>query len=197
MVIGSHNSWSYLRPKKWWMRLIACTARCQREDIVSQCVKHNVRCLDLHVRFSFGADKQWALQIVHGPIVYENKNNLDSILRILNNYGDIYIRVILDVRTRQARHDYNYQRILFQSFCREYEERYPNIKFWCGRMVTGWALDYSFKNDPICIERYGSVTQRKWLWGWWPWLFARLHNKTILEKGAVGDILLMDYVDLV
>ena len=179
------------------MRLIAFTARCQRKDIISQYVKYDVHCFDLHVRFSFGADKQWALQIVHGPIVYEDKDNLDSILRILNSYGDVYIRVILDVRTRQARRDYNYQRILFQSFCREYEERYPFIKFWCGRMVTGWALDYSFKKDPTCVERYGSVSKHKWLWGWWPWLFARLHNKTIMEEGVKGDILLVDYVDLI
>lgn len=29
MILGSHNSWSYLPVRKWWMRPIAFMARCQ------------------------------------------------------------------------------------------------------------------------------------------------------------------------
>ena len=33
MILGSHNSWTYLSPKKWWMKALAFTAKCQKYDI--------------------------------------------------------------------------------------------------------------------------------------------------------------------
>ena len=40
MIIGSHNSWSYLPPKHWWMRPFAFMARCQSCDIQAQYEKY-------------------------------------------------------------------------------------------------------------------------------------------------------------
>ena len=32
MRLASHNTFTYLTPRKWWGRLLAFTARCQRVD---------------------------------------------------------------------------------------------------------------------------------------------------------------------
>ena len=36
MLIGSHNSFTYLKPRKWWMRLFTIFAKCQSENIIKQ-----------------------------------------------------------------------------------------------------------------------------------------------------------------
>ena len=36
MIKGSHNTMSYLTPRKWWMRLVAPWARCQSKTIDEQ-----------------------------------------------------------------------------------------------------------------------------------------------------------------
>ena len=51
MILGSHNSWSYLPVKQWYFTPFAFTARCQSIDIRTQYEKYGVRCFDLRVRF--------------------------------------------------------------------------------------------------------------------------------------------------
>ena len=66
MILGSHNSWSYLPPRRWWMRPIAFMAKCQRVDIRTQYERYGVRCFDLRVRFN-----KYGLGIVaHGIVEY-------------------------------------------------------------------------------------------------------------------------------
>jgi len=48
MILGSHNSWSYLPPKKWYMKPFRFTAQCQDWDIKTQ-YEHGVRCFDLRL----------------------------------------------------------------------------------------------------------------------------------------------------
>ena len=36
MILQAHNSWSYLKPKVWWLRPFAFMARCQSKDIFEQ-----------------------------------------------------------------------------------------------------------------------------------------------------------------
>ena len=36
MNIGTHNSLTYLTPKKWWQKLIKFTAKCQEVDYEKQ-----------------------------------------------------------------------------------------------------------------------------------------------------------------
>ena len=65
MILGSHNSWSYLTPIKILHKLIAFTARCQRVDIKTQYEKYGVRCFDLRIRFINNVPC-----VVHNFIVY-------------------------------------------------------------------------------------------------------------------------------
>ena len=67
MIYGSHNSWSFLKPKHWWLRPFAFTARCQNIDIEKQYLLYDVRCFDLRINF----DKKGELYICHGPLRYK------------------------------------------------------------------------------------------------------------------------------
>lgn len=192
MVIGSHNSWSFLRPKKWWMRLFRWSARCQDVDIREQYSLYNVNCFDLRAKF----DKNGNLQVSHNKCIYDiTEKEFREDLSFLNEQGECYVRVLLDVRTKK---DYTPDAIYkFVCFCKEIEKHYPYIKFWCGRNLYNWNVDYAFAGiEPTCCEKYGSVTKPKWWNGLYPRKYAKKYNKEILANGTTKDILLIDFVNL-
>ena len=191
MILSSHNSWSYLPARKWWMKLIAFTAKCQRKSIAQQYNDYGVRCFDLRVRF----DNKGKLIVAHGLIEYKiDKQELLNQLNTLDSYGDTYVRILHEVRSKKQLTEKN--KLLFQDFCREIASSYLHINFWCGRNLATWEYDYRFGNEPTCIEMYASVCRPKLIDDWWPWLYAILHNRSIrkIDKGA--EILMIDYVDI-
>ena len=197
MVIGSHNSWSYLPPRRWWMKPIAFTARCQRVSIREQYERYGVRCFDLRVRFN-----KYGLGIVaHGIVEYcFTASKIYEDLAWLDAQGDCYVRVLHEVRS--ARQYRKRQTNLFRHFCYRLENEYKNIRFWCGRELYCWGYDYHFyvneanAEEPPCEEKYASVCPPKLIDDWWPWLFAVRKNRDILAAGTKRDILLMDFVDI-
>lgn len=191
MVLGSHNSWSYLTPKKWWMKLIRFTAQCQKADIFEQYSKYNVRCFDLRVRFV----KDHSLLVVHNMIEYKiEEYELLNQLAFLNGMKKCYVRILLDVRKKK--HYTKDQRILFQELCLNLEYNFANIKFWCGRNLYNWNKEFKFKSNPTCLERYASVCKPRIIDDWFPYLYAKKNNKSIKKRGTKKDILLIDFVDL-
>lgn len=175
------------------MRAIAFTARCQRVDIRTQYLKYGVRCFDLRVR----TDKLGRLVVAHGPIVYTfTADKIYNDLAWIDDKGDCYVRVLRETRNSKQYTDDSVRS--FVAFCKVIEDSYPHIQFWCGRNLYNWNINYQFEGDePNCEETYGSVIPgKKWIYGWWPWLYARTHNKGIKEKGTEKDILLIDYVDI-
>lgn len=188
MILGSHNSWSYLPVLKWWMRPLAFTARCQNIDIRKQ-YELGVRCFDLRVRFN----GQGVGTVAHSIVEYYIKNLLED-LEFLDINNDCFVRVINEVRVEK---DYTKKSVEdFVEFCAYISAMYPNIRFWCGRNLYNWQKDYDFGDDPTCEEKYGSVSNHKWLYAWWPWLYARLRNRKIREQGTDKNILLMDYINI-
>ena len=49
MKLASHNSLSYIKPKKWWEKLINFTSKCQSYDIETQ-YEYGVRLFDIRIR---------------------------------------------------------------------------------------------------------------------------------------------------
>ena len=47
-MLGSHNSMTYLKPQKWWMKLINFTSKCQNKNIEEQYAA-GVRYFDIRV----------------------------------------------------------------------------------------------------------------------------------------------------
>jgi hypothetical protein len=174
------------------MRLIAFAARCQRVDIRTQYLKYGVRCFDLRIRY----EENGRLILAHGIVEYDYSFTtiLDDLIW-LDGKGDCYVRVILEVRNYSQ---YTYMNFInFKIHCASFEKTFQHTRFWCGRNLYNWEQNYFFGDDPSCEETYGSVVPgKKWLYGWWPWLYAVTHNKAIKARGTDEDILLIDYVDI-
>ena len=189
MVLGSHNSWSYFPCRKWWLKPFAFMAKCQRVNILQQYAL-GVRCFDLRVRFNKNK-----LIVAHGLMEYavEEGTLLDQ-LKMLDDFGNCYVRVVHEARNSKQ---YSYESIAnFKNFCQYLQETYKNTIFWCGRNLVDWTVDYKFPTEPSCEEKYSSVCSPKTIDDWWPWLYAKLHNKKIKKYGTEKRILLIDYVDV-
>ena len=168
------------------MRPIAFTARCQTKTIQEQ-YELGVRCFDLRVRWV-----KWKFQLAHGIVEYDMScNQLYNDLKFLNEKGDCMVRILHETRTEEQ---YKISKPFFQSFCYTSISNYQNIKWWCGRNLYNWQKDYNFGDDPSCEENYASVSC-KWL-AWWPWLYARINNRKIIESETGKDVLLIDYVNI-
>lgn len=189
MKIASHNSWSYLTLKTWWMKLIRFAARCQDVSVYEQ-YDLGVRGFDLRVRF----DEHNQPQLVHGCVVYKSAVSICEYLYDLNCKKDVYIRVILDVRTKKQ---YTVRQIdNFKDFCSAIEDMFPNIKFYCGDCLYNHINLYDFKNHPTCEELYSSVCPPKLIDDWYPRWYAKRNNKKNIEKGTDKDFLMIDFVNI-
>jgi hypothetical protein len=196
MVLGSHNSWSYLKAAKWYKRPFAFMARCQRVDIRTQ-YELGVRCFDLRLRVNNDGN----LYIAHGLCEYQYTiQNLSRDLNWLDQKGDCYVRVL-----HEARYKWQYTEASRGSFgyiCAIMVKEFPNIRFFGGQNLYNWELDFNFQegkdevDEPTVDERHASVSKPKLLDDWWPWLYAWVHNEAIKITGTDKDILLVDYIDM-
>ena len=193
MILGSHNSWSYLSPKKWYLKLFRFAAQCQDVDIATQYLTYKVRCFDLRLQF----DDEGHTKIVHGSMTFDyNWEDVLNDLAFLNIKKDCYVRVIHDVRTESAHTPLRIS--YFQNRCKELLVKFPNIVFWNGRNLYNGEKDYVFKpsTDKItCEELYSSVRYPKYLDDWFPRLYALIMNHKNRKKGTDKDILLIDFVN--
>lgn len=190
MVIGSHNSWSYLPADNWLLRPFEFIARCQNVDIKTQYEEYGVRCFDLRVLF----DNHGVVSIAHGFMKFKiDYQQLGDHLKFINDKGDCYVRLIHEVR-RKSQYTEDAKKY-FCTFCQYVESKYTNIKWWCGRNLYNWEFDYDFGPEPSCHEDYSSVSKPKLIDDWWPWLYAKFNNKKIIEKGTDKEILLIDFVN--
>lgn len=192
MELASHNSWSYLKPKKWWMKLIRFTAQCQDVDIKTQYEKYGVRCFDLRLRLNESGE----LNIVHGIVEYDyTYDNLKQDLEYLNNCKDCYIRMVHDVRTKK---EYTILALAwFKCYCAKFKNTFPNITFWCGENLYTHTKDYHFGPDLACEEKYASVRKPKLIDDWYPKLYAIFNNKKNIKKGTDKQFLMIDFINYV
>ena len=192
MILGSHNSWSFMKPLKWWMKLLSFTARCQSKSIEDQYEKYNVRCFDLRLRYFNGE-----AYVVHNDFIYGKFwGEISETLKWLNGKNDVVIRVIHDVRTKQNYKFLDIKR--FKEDCKRLEEEFPNILFWCGINLYNKQNDYRFEYQPMCVERYSSACPPQILDDWLPFLYANIKNKLTYRKYKLdkdyNSILLIDFI---
>lgn len=190
MVLGSHNSWSYIKPTKWWMNLIRFTAKCQNKDIQEQ-YNLGVRYFDLRLRF----DEDLNPLVVHGKVIFDvGFDQVTRDLEWLNSKADTTVRVLLDVRTKK---DYtDSQREQFNMYCAKMQNTYKNIQFDCGRNLYDWTIEYDFNHEYSVEDMYASVAFPKIIDDWLPILYAKLHNRSNIQRGTDKDVLLIDFVDV-
>ena len=71
MILGSNNSWSFLKPKRWYRNLFRWYYRRQDYDIQTQYNRFGVRCFELKVR----ADKSSSPVVTNGYCEFETLEN--------------------------------------------------------------------------------------------------------------------------
>ena len=200
MRLASHNTFTYLTPRKWWMRLLAFTARCQRVSFNEQFEK-GAQMFDLRVRF----DEYGHLVICHGLIEYDDSCfDFGFALPFLNSKAReegiiYYCRVVLE-----SKHPDHFQKERFRKYCEFLPSAFPCIRFYGGNDRSDWSCQhpiYDFGTPmPDIDEKHASTTalfpRFPRLDDLWPWLYARLFNHRNIKKGTTHDWLMIDFVDI-
>lgn len=207
MKIGSHNTLSYIKPKKWYLRPFHFMAKCQSKNYIEQYEKYGARLFDVRIWF----DKYGKLEVRHGIIAFNiDSNDLNEFFEYLNSKGDVYCRVILE-EDNILKKNRNVEEIedKFSKYCKHLEDTYKYITFFGGNRKFDFKVIYKFKaEDPRLLDYYSSTTSwfthsdsifLKKIDDLWPWLYARFHNKENIEKAKKDkdkDFVLLDFVNI-
>lgn len=183
MNIGTHNSMTYLKPKKWYLYPFRFMARCQSVDIKRQ-YELGARMFDIRISF----DKYGYVEFRHGSMAF--KGDVQSVFDYLNSKG-AYVRLLLE-----SRRDNPLQEARFFQFCRTAEEYWSNITFFCGRAKHNWKTIYKFKEGDIDIIQKVSSMTGTILDDWCPWFYAKVMNKENIANHNTDDWLLIDFINI-
>lgn len=181
MILSSHNTMTYLSPKKWWMKIFKLIYQCQDKDIDRQC-RFGVRYFDMRIAF----DKKGNAEFRHGLVAFKYANPYE-VIKWMNNYDGVIMRIVLERVTSER--DYT----LFKMFCRAIQEECPNITFCCGEDKKTKEVIYDFGQDVSVIEMYGSV-RGKGLERIFPKLYAKRYNKQLKETYKDSNYLMIDFI---
>ena len=202
LKIGSHNTLTYLRPKKWWQIPFHFTAKCQRVDYRQQYEKYGVRLFDIRIWF----DDNLNMEVKHGLMAFKTSEIYDF-LEYLNDKGDCHLRVILEEDSfKKNDKEVSLKEEIFMSTCKAWETLYTRVKFFGGNREWDWKRLYQFTNqDEPLNDKYSSTTslfksKKRWLAvldDLFPWLYARLNNKRNFQAYTEnGSWLFVDFVDI-
>ena len=186
-MFGSHNSWTFRTPVKWYLKPLYFLTQCQEVDIQTQMKDYNISLFDLRVKFINNEP-----YIHHGLFNYGKVDYAD--LKLLND-NNCYLRVMLESNSKMK--DQILQEQQFITFCNELTQKYPNIKFFGGNRKFDGKSVYNFNTlqQPTLIDLYSSVTtlfdsDNKYLRildDWFPRLYALLKNKKNLKEYVDTD----------
>lgn len=199
MKLASHNTFTFLTPRTWWMRLLAFTARCQRVNFAAQ-LDSGAQMFDVRVRF-----KGSGVPILcHGLIEYQEYLPVTDSLLYLNyccKRDDIhyYCRMVLETK-----HPDDFQIQSFRALCKAYQDTFQDIVFFGGNDRSDWSCQhpvYDFGTPmPDIDEEHASTTalfpRFPRLDDLWPWLYARLFNHRNIQAGTTHEWLMIDFVDI-
>ena len=101
-MLGSHNTLSYLSPKKWWVWFTIPWSRCQEKNLDWQYIC-GVRYFDIRIRLIHG---EW--HFVHNKIDYGVEDLY--IFQCLSDFGNVYVRILLDQREK-PKHPEEYKEV--------------------------------------------------------------------------------------
>lgn len=165
MILATHQSLTYL-PVKWFFRPFKFIYQTQDKNIRQQ-YADGIRVFDFRVSFKDGEPV-----IKHGLV--EFKGDILDILGYLNQKNDSYVRLTLE----------NGGCSEFPDFCKKCEENFRNIIFFGGTAKNDWKTEL-FKFREADVPPLVPCNQSRWEIGWWPWLYAKIHNKknAIIHKG--------------
>ena len=199
MILGSHNTMTYLKSKSWIYNIFSCFWRCQKLDIYKQ-FSTGVRCFDLRVRMH---NEHWVF--AHGKSALDSDADILTIIDALNKECEtcdskVYIRLLLEINE----HD-SYQENSFISLCELLNEKYKNndrIRIFECRRKYDWTQLYDFGIYPEVTQYVGSM-QTKIYGKICPWLYYIFNKKQLnkmideIKKDNTDDnkIFLFDFIN--
>ena len=193
MILGTHNSMTYLKPRKWWMRLINFTAKCQSVDLETQVAKYGVHYIDIRVKLNKGK-----LVLAHGLVEYDLTpyQACGKIAAYASTHKDeqFYLRVMLE----NDFNDTEEQRNAFRIFCSiiNGSNVCKNLHIVGGYEKKNGTKIYEFNDCDLDIcGAFSSMSSNK-LIHLWPWLYAKKHNKESYENGTDKDVLMLDFIEI-
>lgn len=194
MRLASHNTLSYLPPKKWWLRPLKFMARRQSVPLETQYRVYGIRFFDFRVSF----DKDGDVIFKHGLFEYKSDKTIYEYLNWLINQGDnkIIVRILLEEFKQNAEKEEK-----FRELCSNLESIYPTIKF-CGGTYKRGNQVYKFKKykNISYTELHSSVTNTYgWVDEFFPWVYAKLKNKyniKRMENNKDFNYLMIDFVNI-
>lgn len=158
--IATHNSLTYAKPKKWWMKPFKIFAQCQ-DKTVEQQLNAGVTLFDIRVRF----DKDGKPYACHGLMEYDIE--VEPIIQYLLNHN-IYVQLVLETSKYDER-----QEELFKLFCEEYDNPYL-----IGRVRKyDWVRIHNGEQNPCIITSYfASAPNINSIWKIYPKIWAKRHK---------------------
>ena len=125
MNIGTHNSLTYLTPKKWQQKLIKFTAKCQAVNYEEQ-YRLGARVFDVRLWY----DDSFKIEIRHGRIAYIGGFAvLYDMFDFLDNKKDCYVRLICEEDSFAKKDPLaSIKERYFMDECHNFETQFPNIK---------------------------------------------------------------------
>ena len=182
MILGTHNSMSYLPLKNWWVAPFNFMAKCQNVDYRKQYEQFGVRLFDLRIGF-FGGD---CPMFCHGIANY--KGDVNEVLRWLNVKGDVTIRIILEKGDEDA----------FKRWMGHWKATFRDINWTTGVKKKGWKSLCGLKSIEKYIKHYYSSMQGNILDDLWPKLWAKKNNKKMLESIDENEAcyVMVDFVEI-
>lgn len=181
MILSSHNTMTYLDPKKKWMKIFKPIYQCQDKDIDKQ-YRFGVRYFDMRIAF----DKKGNAEFRHGLIAFKDADPYKTI-KWMNNYEGVIMRIVLE--RAKSKRDFT----LFKMFCRAIQEECPNITFCCGEYKKTKEVIYDFGQNIPVIEMYGSV-RGKGLKRIFPKLYAKRCNIELEWEYEKSNYLMLDFI---
>lgn len=207
MKLASHNSLTFIKPKRWWEKLINFTSKCQSYDIEAQ-YKEGVRLFDIRVRRKY-AKNCWNCICYtmsgHGVISYEVmvENILCKLNELSTKEDPIYIQLNLENLKREEDVDFYWFKELFD----QYKTEYSNLIFCGGYVKHPWHKIIDCE-DPTIDQKNWEFMDFTWqptmkekikrffvnLFHFSPKYWAKKNNQEYKSTGTSADFLMLDYI---
>lgn len=187
IVIGTHNSMSYLPVKQWYLKPFNFIAKCQNKSILNQIDEFNY--IDIRVCLINNV-----LHFAHGVITYkcDALKMLNIILRSIDSRKQFYVRIILEKVIKNKDVEFNW----FHALCNTLKNNYPYITFFGGNYKKDWTQIYNFRTiNEVFVTQYISSMQNdvRWYEKICPYFYAKRKNVDNQFNLKVG-INLFDFI---
>lgn len=184
-MIGSHNSFSYCRPLKWWMIIFSPWSKCQSKTVYKQ-IDSGVRFFDIRCKW---IESKSSFYIAHGSYITDMP--VLVALDILRAEGkNIHYRLVLEYNKRPK----GGKKIL-DNFVKliSYAQSINEIILEKAILKWDWAYIFTRMGAIPMVDHYSSVKIPKWKQIFiTPRRWAKRFNGHI--KVDENTILLMDFV---